>query len=44
VTGSEHTQTFGADRGAEDRVGEDAARFDLDRAYRAHAAITISAG
>jgi RNA polymerase sigma-70 factor (ECF subfamily) len=38
VTGSEHTQTFGADHGADESVSEEAAGFDLDQAYRAHAA------
>ena len=38
MTSSEHTQTFGADQGADEIVGEEAAGFDLDRAYRAHAA------
>jgi RNA polymerase sigma-70 factor (ECF subfamily) len=37
VTGSEHTQTFGAE-GADESVHEEGAGFDLDAAYRAHAA------
>lgn len=38
MTGSEHTQTLGAKQGADESVQEAADRFDLDAAYRAHAA------
>jgi RNA polymerase sigma-70 factor (ECF subfamily) len=38
VTGAKHTQTFGAEAGADESVHEELAGFDLDSAYRAHAA------
>ena len=38
MTGSEHTQTFGAEHGADESVDEVVAGFDLDWAYRTHAA------
>ncbi len=38
MNGSEQTQTFGAERSADESVHDEAAPFDLDAAYRAHAA------
>ena len=38
MTSSEHTQTFGAENGADESAHEQAAEFDLDVAYRLHAA------
>jgi RNA polymerase sigma-70 factor (ECF subfamily) len=37
VTGSEHTQTFGAARGSSDRARAAGNAFDLDAVYRLHA-------
>jgi len=38
VTGSEHTETFGAERGSSESVRGDEKELDLDAVYRLHAA------
>ena len=38
MTGSQHTQTFGGERGAGEHVRREVDGFDLDAVYRAHAA------